>query len=1357
MKRILSLLVFGTGLVICLSLTLLPPRSANADPPPPTATRAPISDIKSLIQQHHTSPPTQPQLEGEVLEECPLAPGHGTISPEPTLLQSGPLASTTLYSTGDACILQGYSTLNAGDTVDMWAGYDTYYNARIVSSLVKFDLSTIPSGSTINSATFKARLVISFDKEGDSRTITVYRITGPWSEGSVTWNNKPGYSGSYYSVPIVHSAWGWYEWNVKDLVQEWVNSTYNNYGLMLRGDPEQTVGWRGFSTREGSYSPRLIVDFTPPTVTPTPTETPPTTPTATCTPTETPVPPPCHSGSVVFQSNRDGNWEIYKMRDDGYSQENHTENPADDISPAWSSDGEEIVFASSRDGNWEVYKMRHDGYHQENLTENPADDIFPAWSPDGQEIVFASNRDGNWEIYKMRNDGYLQKNLTRHPGDDTSPAWSPDGEEIVFASNRDGNWEVYKMRANGYNQENLTDNEADDTFPAWSPDGQEIVFASNRDGNWEVYKMRGGGYNQENLTDNEADDMCPAWWPYCESIFFQTNRDGNWEVYKMRDDGYLQENLTDNEADDLISAPEPEPPPPPVTATPTSTATPTATPTGTVAPTPTATPTQDGSGPNLSISSYIPAYVGQTVSVPINFTSNSHGIASTVFSVDFDQTCLAFDPTDSDQDGIPDAITFNLAGAFNASVTFDGNDTDGELDFFIADLFPPLASLPDGAFAAIAFMATCRPDPGTSIITPVGFSDDPSASFGNTDGRSVPGTTSDGSVEIVSGTPGDCNGDGAVDAGDISALILEIFDGDGNNPADTPGGTFPGDPVGCDANCDGVVDAGDISCVVLLIFGGSGACGGEGSPASVTGPSLPFGPAALSDGPTLAIPDQVPVSPGGMVILPVNFTANGHSISSVVFSVDYDQTWLTFDPTDNDEDGIPDAVTFTLPGALNASVTFDGNDTDGELDFFIADLFPPLASLSDGAIVYMTLNVGSPPSAMEAAVNFSSDPAASFGNTSGQSIPGATDDGSVLIVPTGTPTHTPTPTPTATQTPTPTSTPLSGSTIYLPVITKLWPPVPDIPVLHSTSNPDGDGNYTVSWSTAARATSYTLEEDDDSTFPSPATRYSGSGTSWAASGKGTGTYYYRVRASNSWGDSGWSNVQSVSVQLGKFYSVADTTVLQGYPNENFGSTTDLWMGYDHCLGGKIARSLVQFDLSSIPARASISRATLRLYLMNSCDIGERTHSVTVYRAKASWSESSVIWNTRPDYAEAYGSTSIPSRTWGWYSFDVTGLVRGWVNGSFADHGMMIRGPESSGDDSAQLGFYTRNKYGRTYDPYLSIEYAGTVTFEETVPAMEAPPDLTECGPTIKDMLSTSPGASDSGMFEAIEDMGCSPD
>ena len=72
--------------------------------------------------------------------------------------------------------------------------------------------------------------------------------------------------------------------------------------------------------------------------------------------------------------------------------------------------------------------------------------------------------------------------------------------------------------------------------------------------------------------------------------------------------------------------------------------------------------------------------------------------------------------------------------------------------------------------------------------------------------------------------PGDCNADGKVGAGDLSALVLEIFDGDGSAAADAPGGTYAGDPVGCDANGDALIGAGDLSCAVLIVFNGAGAC-----------------------------------------------------------------------------------------------------------------------------------------------------------------------------------------------------------------------------------------------------------------------------------------------------------------------------------------------------------------------------------------------------------------------------------------------------------------------------------------------------------------------------------------------------
>jgi hypothetical protein len=433
------------------------------------------------------------------------------------------------------------------------------------------------------------------------------------------------------------------------------------------------------------------------------------------------------------------------------------------------------------------------------------------------------------------------------------------------------------------------------------------------------------------------------------------------------------------------------------TATATVTPTPTSTATRTSTPTPTLTPTPDTTQPNLLIPANVPALNGLPVAVPVVFTANGEEIGSATFSVDFDQACLSFDPADSNGDDIPDAVALSLPGGFDASVTYDGADTDGEIDFFVADTFAPVGTLTDGTIATVTFTATCPTTPGNNRIVPVRFSTDPAASYGGTLGQAVPGTSTDGSVEILSGIRGDCNGDSLVDAGDIPAEVLEIFDGDGSDPLSVPGGTFAGDPVGCNANEDAAVDAGDVACTVLLIFNGPGSCsGGRMPPLAAVRPD-PAGTRRLASasvrdaaGPVLSVPGELISAQGQDISVPVHFTGNGHSISALAFSLDLDPGCLRFDPADADQDGLPDAVRFHLRSAAQASVLYDAQDASGELDILVGHLFAPLSALPDGPLATIRLrwDCAGPPQEALAALRFSLRPKASFGDTQGRSVPG---------------------------------------------------------------------------------------------------------------------------------------------------------------------------------------------------------------------------------------------------------------------------------------------------------------------------------------------------------------------------------
>jgi hypothetical protein len=157
---------------------------------------------------------------------------------------------------------------------------------------------------------------------------------------------------------------------------------------------------------------------------------------------------------------------------------------------------------------------------------------------------------------------------------------------------------------------------------------------------------------------------------------------------------------------------------------------------------------------------------------------------------------------------------------------------------------------------------------------------------------------------------------------------------------------------------------------------------------------VPSRSAAAIAGPQLSISSNIPASPNSTVVVPVLFTSNGTDISSTVFSIDYDETWLNFDET------IPNAIDFSLPSDFSGQCSPDQADPDGEINCFIIDPLVPLTSLPDGVLLNITLRTKNPLSPVVAKAGFSSNsPPASFGDTAGQSVPGSTLDGSVQIGP----------------------------------------------------------------------------------------------------------------------------------------------------------------------------------------------------------------------------------------------------------------------------------------------------------------------------------------------------------------------
>ena len=164
---------------------------------------------------------------------------------------------------------------------------------------------------------------------------------------------------------------------------------------------------------------------------------------------------------------------------------------------------EQIAYVSYRDLSPDIYlvDLRYDLSY--NLTRNPAYDVAPAWSPDGEWLAFASDRDGRRNIYIMDRVGRNLRRLTYQGGIYTQPSWTADGQRLIFISLDESPNGVYSIDLDGSNFQNLLASsntptaltldlaiERGITGRSRSPDGGRIAFMTFRNQSWGIYLSR---------------------------------------------------------------------------------------------------------------------------------------------------------------------------------------------------------------------------------------------------------------------------------------------------------------------------------------------------------------------------------------------------------------------------------------------------------------------------------------------------------------------------------------------------------------------------------------------------------------------------------------------------------------------------------------------------------------------------------------------------------------------------------------------------------------------------------------------------------------------------------------------------
>lgn len=203
--------------------------------------------------------------------------------------------SVTLNPVADATLIE-----DAAGAFASGASYNVY-SGRVGNNgggtrrraLLRFDLSSIPAGSTITSV--QLRLYMSQGSSG-TRIHSLHRMSASWGEagsfsfggagapaqgGDATWVHRfwPGTpwaapGGDYVSAASASqsvSGVAWYTWGstpgmVAD-VQAWLAAPTANFGWMLRGEESVTQTSKRFDSRQSSNpssKPQLIVIYTPP-------------------------------------------------------------------------------------------------------------------------------------------------------------------------------------------------------------------------------------------------------------------------------------------------------------------------------------------------------------------------------------------------------------------------------------------------------------------------------------------------------------------------------------------------------------------------------------------------------------------------------------------------------------------------------------------------------------------------------------------------------------------------------------------------------------------------------------------------------------------------------------------------------------------------------------------------------------------------------------------------------------------------------------------------------------------------------------------------------------------------------------
>ena len=205
---------------------------------------------------------------------------------------------------------------------------------------------------------------------------------------------------------------------------------------------------------------------------------------------------------LVFDSNAEGNQEIFVMPAAGGASRRVTRNNADDFAPSISGDGSQIVFHTPRNGNRDIYVIDVDGSGEQRLTTDAEESFNPSFSPNGLQVAYGNPRNSLYLVERASLSDAWRAPVELSVRGGYGPRWSPDGRQLAYHF-RGGPVGVVGIGVLNLGGESKTIVDASAglaqvRWATWSPDGQSIFFdATDAKGLRGIYRVAANGGTPE--------------------------------------------------------------------------------------------------------------------------------------------------------------------------------------------------------------------------------------------------------------------------------------------------------------------------------------------------------------------------------------------------------------------------------------------------------------------------------------------------------------------------------------------------------------------------------------------------------------------------------------------------------------------------------------------------------------------------------------------------------------------------------------------------------------------------------------------------------------------------------------------